>query len=429
MPLQLTKYILVTYYCYLFAETTITPEDIAIPQEIGEDDIKIYNQALREGEKKIPYLSILILGRQGGARRGLFHRLVGKDYLKELVRTQKIDNNGVHTGDTRNVNTSSKKLQKKHFVLLGECDRLKKKLDLVNEGSVEFPPDQPAHGLEMSSVAQNQENQIHEVITEAIDYIILSPNVSEIMSKSVTRANPIEKEKLSLVFNRLNFAGQKQYIALHHCFISNRALYLVDFKILEMLEFIHDPKLFNPLDDICYLIRSIDSHIHIYSAEEKTFENVLLIGIHPGDTPCTPKSLKEINDHFHKRLDPRCINRIHSLDSTDSTPSLFIPVENSDDCRKMGSSYFEAQEESGTKCFQMTINKMSEIIDCVDVSYPHKWQIFEEHIHNENEPIMKTQEVKKFAVKSGIIDKKQQDLVLKFFHGAGKINCLGKDAI
>lgn len=364
----------------MHAETTI-PQEI---KKLGKDAIKVYRQAINESKKKIPSLSMLTLERRGTS---LFYQLVGKEYLKELDCTQAIDNNEVDT-DTRNVDCNRQHADEHCFVLLGECDRLMKELDMVEKIS------------KHSTVTPDQ---------AAIDYIILCPSVSEILSKSVKSTEPFVKEP-SLI---LNFDGQR---SVHHCFISSRALYLVDFMIPDMLQFIRHPKQtsFNPLDDICYLIRSINSHIRLYSAEEKVFENVVLIGIHPGNPPCDQESIKEINEYLKKYLDDRCFDHIHSLPSKNS---FFIPMlENSIDCI------------TKKKCVQLTIKEMSQKIEFLDDYYPLNWQKFEDQIYNERkeQPIMKTQDVKKLAVSSGIKDEKQQDIALKFFHDAGKINCLGK---
>ena len=70
---------------------------------MGKEAVAAYRKALEEGECKIPYWSMLILGEERVGKTSLYRQLVGKLYIKELDPTKGIDNNTVETADTRNI--------------------------------------------------------------------------------------------------------------------------------------------------------------------------------------------------------------------------------------------------------------------------------------------------------------------------------------
>lgn len=262
---------------------------------------------------------------------------------------------------------------------------------------------------------------------------MLSSKQTSRINEIVKSGKTVEKKDPSMILNTLDFAGQKEYRSMHHCFILKRALYLVVFKIPDMLDYINDPEraTYNPLDDICYWIRSIDAHICSDDGKEKPIERVLLVGTYRGDY--SHKDLLKIDKFvkdeliMNKDKDYHYINHIHSVGAS-CGPEFFIPVENSIDIKSRGESYLV---DSGTKQIQTTILEMSKELTFLDEYYPIKWLKFEERLKQtydsgSSTPIMKIKDVKLLAIKSGITNEEQQDLALKFFHDAGKIICLSK---
>lgn len=463
-----------------------------IPPEIeklGEEFVKVYYEALNEGKQKIPYCSMLILGREEVGKTSLFRQLVGKHFMKVMDRTRGIDNNEVETVDTRNVKIDKEQWTEKKVVdvgerfsneLLGEFnEKLPKKAQEEHDGDVmveaiseadilaelrEITPEQvtstnelPAaskvsdasHAVRVSNplpkkrrtaTSRSHQKQLQVNSTDGIaiepsgSFGMLSSTQTSRINEIVKSGKTVEKKDPSMILNTLDFAGQKEYRSMHHCFILKRALYLVVFKIPDMLKYIRVPKQasYNPLDDICYWIRSIDAHICSSQAEggkEKVIERVLLVGTYLGDH--SDEDVQEIDDFIHKKLimskDDRYINHIHSV-GVSCGPAYFIPVENSIDIESRGESYLR---ESGTKLIQTTILKMSKELTFLDEYYPIKWLKFEERLKQTYDsgastPIMKIKDVKELAVKSGITSEEQQDLALKFFHESGKIICLSK---
>ena len=94
---------------------------------------------------------------------------------------------------------------------------------------------------------------------------ILNPREGSKLNETVMRAKSYVRKEPELCLNVKDFAGQVVYKPMHHCYINKQAIYVVVFKLPDMLEYIHDRSRlkYNPLDDICYWIRSI----HHYQAD------------------------------------------------------------------------------------------------------------------------------------------------------------------
>ncbi len=256
-----------------------------------------------------------------------------------------------------------------------------------------------------------------------------------------------KKKEPSLLFNALDFAGQKMYRPMHYCFISRRALYVVVFKIPDMLHYIkHSKGVRSPNDatkDVCspteapkdpfeevrYWIHSI--HARIYPPDEtkededKKLNRVFLVGTHLGKH--STEDLREIKAHIKKYLitDDFCSNHVLPVSNEDC--KFFFPVENSIDCEK-SESYLE---ESGTNCFQEAAKAKCAEFLFLKEEYPLKWLKFEDRLElcdvaKSSTPIMSVEDVKKLAIKSGITDEDMQELALNFFHDTGKIICLSE---
>ena len=251
------------------------------------------------------------------------------------------------------------------------------------------------------------------------------------LDKLVLCEQPYEKKQPSLVFNIKDFAGQPEYRPMHHCYISERGLFLVMFKLTDMHQFIQNSHKGNcernPLDEISYWTRSI--HAHISSRPSKTKEQgklrrVLLVGTHrDGLLPNIKEGLKAINDFIKEKLifsnDERYIDHIYH-----TRGKYFIPVENSTDFQSNGESYLK---DSGTSLVQNTVKAMSQTLPYLNDVYPIMWLKFENDLKQQGRsrklaPVMNMEEVKKLPC----IPENQLDRALEFFHNTGKIICLSK---
>ena len=449
---------------------------VLIPLEIeklGEEAIKVYHEALNEGKEMIPYCSLLLLGREEVGKTSLFRQLVRKPFLKDLERTRGIDNEAVETVQRIDIDTTEEKwFVKKDLepneqfrnALAGEfIDKLPEKhpetIEQITENELlmrlnelakpilqqDKLSDEPVLKKSIGTSGKKPQHKINLKVTESdvthtaqpVKEVkgFLNSRDSAILNKIVTHKQTFKKRTPSVIFNVNDFAGQPVYRSMHHCFISERGLFVVIFKLPDMLKFIHNPDTaeYNPLNDIRYWTRSIHAHItpriQSKNARGERPERVLLVGTHRDELQ--PEGLKEIEKFIEDELilnkHERVIDRIHRMSSS-SDYAYFIPVENSIDCKTRTEDYFE---ESGAKCVQDTIKTMSISLPHLKEYHPIKWLKYEELlkqqrcIHN-SAPVLKIEEVNELGVKSGIINKKQQELALKFFHEEGKIICLSK---
>ena len=478
--------------------------------------MKVYLQALSEGEEKIPYCSMLILGREEVGKTSLFRQLVGKPYLKDMKRTQGIDNSTVETFEAKDVHTIKEQWavrgngdQSNQFgnALAGEViDRLPERkskwsktvsesdlLSQLQEFSIEKtsqPHSIPALSQQVNvSESMSQPKQLVSDESKPSEHVILSKIPSEVQkarqsdhsaaattdvaisiplqkpglkpvispARSASSAppndipamlNPRESAKLNETVMRAqsyvrkepepclnvkDFAGQVVYRPMHHCYINRQAIYVVVFKLPDMLEYIHHPSSgkYNPLNDICYWIRSI--HAHTYSQSDIKTEasrRVLLVGTYRDKLPSIAKNVQEIDKFIEKNVvqEKPYANYIYPVYDSPSSCRFFIPVENSIDFKSNPDNYLK---ESGTKYVQDTIKALSKSLPQFKEKYPIKWLKFEEYLREQHEarkstPAMKIEEAKELAVKSGITDKKQQELALQFFNDTGKLNWLSK---
>ena len=74
---------------------------------MGKAAVEAYMKALGEGECKIPYYSMLILGEQRVGKTSLYRQLVGKPFIENLDSTKGIDNKTVETVDARTISLGS----------------------------------------------------------------------------------------------------------------------------------------------------------------------------------------------------------------------------------------------------------------------------------------------------------------------------------
>ena len=266
---------------------------------------------------------------------------------------------------------------------------------------------------------------------------LLNPKQATVFKDRIKNRGKFKKKEPSLVLNALDFAGQEEYRPMHHCFISRRALYVVVFKIPDVLDFINGKSKSNPLEEVRYWIYSI--HAHIYPPDEdlkdvdEKINRVFLVGTHRGDPPRPQNELEKIDDLIYTTLIEKkkegvnpCINHIHPFGKKSLT-KYFLAVENSIDCIK-DENYLT---NSGTEFLQDQIKEKSKMMPTLNDDHPIKWLKFEERLKKCREsrkpaPVMKMEEARELAAKSRIIAEDEQDLALRFFHDTGKIICLSK---
>ncbi len=455
----------------------------------------MYWEALREGEEKIPYCNMLILGDEKVGKTSLYRQLVGKDFKEDLDRTKGIDNNTVDTVDRRELDIESDEWKEKESSEVdgGFVKALTKKIvknlpppEVKEDGDIkEEVSEEELIKRIMNAVKRIKGEQIDSALPQPQPSTLLPASASEQVQIKLEKKNPplreprtkpetppnttpldatppnvppnsakeepamlnrressyvnsavrkraVDSKDPSLVLNTLDFAGQKLYRPMHHCFISRRALYIVVFKIPDMLG---ETSCKKSLEEVRYWIHSIHSHIYPpeknMKGDDKKINRVFLVGTHRGDH--TDEDLKIIDKLIYEEMikDERCCNHIHSVGPVGelSCPTTyFIPVENRID-HTCSSDYLR---DSGTRDVQIIVKTTSKKLPFLDECYPIKWLKFEERLKKQMEtmstttPVVTIEGVKALAVRSNITSKAQQDLALKFFHDTGKIICIGE---
>ena len=237
---------------------------------------------------------------------------------------------------------------------------------------------------------------------------------------------PTAQQEPTLHLNTYDFAGQKQYRPMHHCFITRRALYLVVFNLQHMAEYLSDKGAAerNPLEEIRYWLNSIHAHIHI-PTEDKITKRVCLVGTHKA--PKEGKQLKEcdfakIHDELEKVFtgDSRTVN--HLCYTRDER--IFVAIENSLDGE-------EEREASGITTLQSELTNTCAELPFLKEQHPIIWlrfergllQLREEYRGRLTPPLINLVMVRKMGQTYGI---EEPDHALHFFHDTGTIILLSK---
>lgn len=270
----------------------------------------------------------------------------------------------------------------------------------------------------------------------------LSRSHSKEISK-LMKSGDDEHRELPLTYNALDFAGQKEYHPMHHCFITRRAIYLVVFNLQKMIDYIegkkqanevssfdlHDiPIANNPLEQVHYWLHSIRAHV-FPPYEGDLMRRVCLVGTHrapKGGKEITEEKLKQIDDELRKTLerDQRCVSHLHY---TAEPERMFIAVENSMDSK-------EEREQSGALQLQRELKEISDNLVFLKEDHPIIWLNFEAQLvelckrrkKKRLSAVVPKEEVLTIASQQGIEAEDDQRLALGFLHDTGKVVYLGK---
>ena len=269
----------------------------------------------------------------------------------------------------------------------------------------------------------------------------VSSRHAKLIDQELMAAASKEKKEPVLLLNTLDFAGQKQYRPMHHCFISRRAMYLVVFNLQHVIQYLEQKslqsvpsgmKVSNPFEEIRYWLHSIHAHTlpAVPGKDNRSMKNVCLVGTHrtPPDKSkrrhIEDDELEKINDVIMNEIytDDRCFSHLHLMGP--NVDRVFIAVENS----------MEDREASGAKALQNEIETMSQRLPFLGEEYPVIWFRFDSELTRLKESlkrkksslVVKEEEVLKIATHCGITDRYGQLLALEFFHETGKIVCLSK---
>ena len=266
---------------------------------------------------------------------------------------------------------------------------------------------------------------------------LISRRLHQSVGRMIKTSTPPTQKEPTLHLNTYDFAGQKQYRPMHHCFITRRALYLIVFNLQHMVKYLNDKGAakINPLEEIRYWLNSIHAHIH-KPTEDKETKRVYLVGTHkaPKKTkhgkPLSESDLKKIHDALDSVFgeDTRTVNHLcYSCDHK----QIFAAIENSLDGAGEGE-----REASGIAALQNDLMKICGVLPFLQKQYPILWlrfergllQLREEYRGSKTPPLIKLEEVQKMA-QTCCIEESDSNHALHFFHDTGTIVCLSKSVV
>ena len=220
------------------------------------------------------------------------------------------------------------------------------------------------------------------------------------------KQNITEIPNLPLKFSSFDFAGQKHYKPMHHCFISSRAVYVVAFNVRHLLKKEH-----KCIEELKFWVNSI----HVY-----TDAKMVLVGTHRGPynvpgpkhlNALTPEEDKYIKAIMKKHFDRK--DYVQQLQFFEN--SIIATVENSirGDDSESGNGADIIREKLSDLGDDHSGNK-----DDLPISYLQ----LELHIFMERQDglhsLVSREDVADWASQYGIDD---SSVPLKFFHDIGTI--------
>lgn len=231
--------------------------------------------------------------------------------------------------------------------------------------------------------------------------------------------------KSDLTFHTIDFAGQKLYRHMHHCFITRRAMYIVVFKLPALLEYLKNPQegMTDPFIEIRYWLNNIVAHARL-TEEDKSQCKIFLVGTHknPQDgsqgRPLTDEEVDEINQKLRDLfLIDKKENRFLDSIKHCSPSCMLFPLENSLTDKE------DKRGESGIVQLMASLRETSKKLDFLSKKeYPTKWLKFEEKLIEMNEErkeqLLSTtrEEVRGWARDCGIDDDEGFSAALTFYH-------------
>jgi len=244
------------------------------------------------------------------------------------------------------------------------------------------------------------------------------------------------KKEPTLHLNTYDFAGQKEYRPMHHCFITRRSIYLVVFNLQTLVKLVQSRKgeeSSEALEEIRYWLNSIHAHIHS-GPDDGKMKRVFLVGTHMSPEQgkhITEDELKQIHKLLKKAFynrsgDPQCRFANH-LQFPGPENRIFAAIENS----------FDGPDErtvSGAEALQQKLTQASKSLEFLNEEFPILWLRFEALLIRLREAVqqrkasqvVKLTDVRNLALQCGIEDQEEIDQALLFFHDTGTIICLSK---
>ena len=297
-----------------------------------------------------------------------------------------------------------------------------------------------AHGISRGSDVQqpeaeaNSEHIVHETTADLGTPLSSARESSISYSDSKVIARKLKQnaknQRKKLIFHAIDFAGQSLYRPMHHCFITHRAVYIVVFKLTELLRHIRGEQLDkDPFLEIQYWLNNIIAHASVSSKEENSAK-IFLVGTHKNgdpvgkvENPMGPLTDDEIEEINQKLMEKFVINdtRMKYCNFIQFTSSkggnIVFCIENS-----LTSKHNERRSESGIHQLTNRIDEIREEITFLSEDFPTSYIKFEQKLlemqeKRKGQPLSTSrEEVKGWATECGITDLTGIETAIQFYH-------------
>ncbi len=272
--------------------------------------------------------------------------------------------------------------------------------------------------------------------------IVSVPVISRVASGLIDNRlkHPQEEHQCTVYLNFLDFAGQRAYMPMHHCFIVRRAIYLVVFNLQELLPFIEsegNSDHSTPFNKIRYWLNSIAVHTHEDErSRSKGVKRIFLVGTRRAPqssedgVEITEVQLLDIDKRLRKEFKDKYgkdICYVNCYFSEKSDDAIFSPVE---------SSLKISCKESGARHLCKELNKIcyddQRKLKFLNEEYPVVWLKFgmqllsERKERSQESMVMQWKGVEELAHPLSIVEEDDLKTMIGFFHDTGTIVCLRK---
>ena len=403
----------------------VVSDDFVVPKEIahrGKAAIAKFVADLRKGKAKMPRCKLMILGEAGVGKTSLLSLLTGEKFNPDHHETEGVDTDFVRTsnkkameGDEEYKDVAAKQLaqilpdkeqpvkHKKKRADVPSHTAIKQQYEsLVKKYTKQKEPSAPPKDLPPQNIPFNQPLHPH---LPPMTMTAAAPT-STVVPKPPTVPTPLIP---ALKFSSFDFAGQKHYKPMHHCFLTSRAVYVVAFNVRHLLNDQRD----KCIQELKFWINSI----HIYT---DVTAKIVLVGTHRGPYPgihgsnrldqLTSEQEETIYEVMKGNFDRECYaSRISWFENKGIDDEIIAMVENS-----------LRGDDSGANAIRDKLlelgNQYPGNNDDLPTSYLHLEQkIFEERKQN---TLIPCKEVIWWARNFGIDD---PAAALTFFHDIGTI--------
>jgi ankyrin repeat protein/GTPase SAR1 family protein len=243
----------------------------------------------------------------------------------------------------------------------------------------------------------------HQDLPESPPEVPLTKEFSNKIERALSTRSEDDGSELKIQFTTYDFAGQELYRPMHHCFITQRSMFLI---VYNTREFLREEE--KRHEHIKYWFNTVSAYTEKERVKGKK-PPVFLVGTHRGPYDgCGEEKGFQLLDRAREE---EIISELSRLKVQDRykyhlmTSSPFHFVESS----------IEDEESSGAKSLKQALEKIADTLPFIHDRYPIRWLQLQEGL--EKKELVRIEEVRRLLD----VKEEQIDLALKFFHDIGII--------